>query len=50
MKYKVIDTPMYPKRFKVESIQFQGNNNSWTEYFKTLKEAQQECNRRNQQY
>lgn len=45
--YKVIDTPMRPKRWKVESVNWPGSNNSWTEYFLTRGEAQTECDKRN---
>lgn len=47
MKYEVIDTPMRPKRYKVESVEQPGRNNSWTEYFETTPEAQTECDKRN---
>ncbi len=47
MKYKVIETPCFPCKWKVESIMWPGQNNSWTEYFKTKEEAQKETDKRN---
>jgi len=47
MKYEVIDTPMRPARWKVESKEFPGRNNSWTEYFSDFMDAIRECKRRN---
>ncbi len=46
-KYKVIDTPMRPKRYKVESTNWPGHNNSWTEYFELKEDADKEMNKRN---
>jgi hypothetical protein len=46
-KYYVADTPMYPNRYKCESLLYPGRNNSFTEYFPTEELAQQECDRRN---
>ena len=47
MEWKVIDTPCRPKRWKVESVQWPGRNNSWTEYFEDRYAAELECSRRN---
>lgn len=49
-KYHVIDTPMRPRRWKVESIKFPGCNNSWTEYYEFKEAAETECFRRNSQW
>lgn len=38
---------MFPHVWKVESVQWPGHNNSFTEYFATQKEAQKECDKRN---
>ena len=46
-KYHVIDTPMRPNRWKVESLAWPGANNSTSEYFPRYDEAQAESTRRN---
>jgi len=46
--YKVIDTPMWPNRWKVESVQWPGRDNSTTEFFKERSDADRECDRRNE--
>ena len=45
-KYTIIDTPMYPCRWKIERIGNWVKNNSWTEYFRTQEEANEEITRR----
>lgn len=45
--YRVIDTPCYPCRWKVESVQWPGRNNSFTEFFPDRGDAEREANRRN---
>lgn len=45
--FKVIETCMFPNKWKVESIQFPGRDNSFVNYFKDFANAQKECDRRN---
>lgn len=45
--YKVIDTPMYPARWKVETSNTPGHDNSAHNFFINKENAAKECKRRN---
>lgn len=45
--YHVIETPMYPAKYKVEDKKWPGSDNSWCNYFRTRKAAQTEADKRN---
>lgn len=44
-KYRVIETHMFPCCWKIEHVGYTPNN-TWTEYFRTYKEALAEIARR----
>lgn len=44
-KYRVIETPMFPRCWKIEHVGYT-QNNAWTEYFRTREDALAEIARR----
>jgi hypothetical protein len=46
-EYHVIETPMFPNKWKVEQIKWPGHDNSTCNYFADKQKALNEAHRRN---